>query len=301
MRLQYYELKQRQSLPLDAKIKLSKARIQQWYEANRGEVYVGFSGGKDSTVMLDIARSIYPDIPAVFVDTGLEYPEIRGFVKGFDNIEVLRPKLPFHVIKDKYGWPVISKVVSMAISRFRNTKRQDQKEYRLWGKKDPKTGKRLTSGIIPKKYHYLINAPFKISEKCCHFMKKEPFQRYQKKTELKPFIGTMASDSMNRRMDYLKYGCNAFEGPQRSTPLAFWLENDVWDYIRKQDIPYSSIYDMGEDRTGCMNCMFGMMKESCPNRFQRMARRPEHQAQYNYFINKLNQKQVLEYLGVAFA
>jgi 3'-phosphoadenosine 5'-phosphosulfate sulfotransferase (PAPS reductase)/FAD synthetase len=89
------DLRQRQSLPLEAKVQMTKQRIREWYEHYDGQVYVSFSGGKDSTVLLNIARQIYPDIEAVFVDTGLEYPEIRKFVKSFDNVTILRPKMSF--------------------------------------------------------------------------------------------------------------------------------------------------------------------------------------------------------------
>ena len=54
-------------------------------------IYISFSGGKDSTVLLDIARQVYPDIKAVYVDTGLEYPEVRNFVKSVNNVEWLHP------------------------------------------------------------------------------------------------------------------------------------------------------------------------------------------------------------------
>ena len=67
-----------QGYPLSMKLALTRQRIREW--VNRfGEdgVYVSFSGGKDSTVLLHIVREMYPNIPAVFVDTGLEYPEIR--------------------------------------------------------------------------------------------------------------------------------------------------------------------------------------------------------------------------------
>ena len=74
-------LKQRQNLPLNLKIELTKRRIREFYEYFDGQVYVSFSGGKDSTVLLDIVRSLYPNVLAVFVDTGLEYPEVRQFVK----------------------------------------------------------------------------------------------------------------------------------------------------------------------------------------------------------------------------
>lgn len=71
-----YDLAQMQSLPLEQKVIMSQRRIQEWYDYWDGQVYVSFSGGKDSTVLLDIVRKMYPDVPAVFVNTGLEYPEI---------------------------------------------------------------------------------------------------------------------------------------------------------------------------------------------------------------------------------
>ena len=71
------DLAQMQSLTLGAKIRMTQYRIMQWYDHFQGDVYVSFSGGKDSTVLLDIVRGIYPDIPAIYCDTGLEYPEIR--------------------------------------------------------------------------------------------------------------------------------------------------------------------------------------------------------------------------------
>lgn len=86
-----------QALPLDVKIEKTKRRIKEWYDYWDGQVYVSFSGGKDSTVLLDLVRNVcgYTDVPAVFVDTGLEYPEIRRFVKEVNNVEWLKPKKNF--------------------------------------------------------------------------------------------------------------------------------------------------------------------------------------------------------------
>lgn len=75
-------------------------------------VYVSFSGGKDSTVLLNLARKLYPDISAAYVDTGLEYPEIRGFVRRQENVEILRPKMNFRQVIEKYGYPFIGKEVA---------------------------------------------------------------------------------------------------------------------------------------------------------------------------------------------
>jgi len=78
--MEAWELRQIQGLPLEIKIKKTQLRLQEWFDYWGGNVYISFSGGKDSTVLLHIARSIYPNIKAVFIDTGLEYPEVRSFV-----------------------------------------------------------------------------------------------------------------------------------------------------------------------------------------------------------------------------
>lgn len=99
---------------------MTKSRIRDWINAyGEDGVYVSFSGGKDSTVLLDLVRQDYPNIPAVFVDTGLEYPEIRKFVKTFDNVEWLKPKMTFKQVIAKYGYPFISKEVSECVQGAR--------------------------------------------------------------------------------------------------------------------------------------------------------------------------------------
>ena len=103
------DLAQMQSLPLEAKIMMTKRRIRDWYDYFDGQVYVSFSGGKDSTVLLHIAREVYSDIEAAFVNTGLEYPEIQQFVKSFENVTILRPELRFDEVIKKYGYPIIGK------------------------------------------------------------------------------------------------------------------------------------------------------------------------------------------------
>ena len=105
-----------QSLPLEAKVTMTELRVRDWVE-HFGEdgVYVSFSGGKDSTVLLMIARRLYPNIKACFADTGLEFPEIRKFVQTFDNVDVVKPKKSFKQVCKEYGFPLISKEVSEVV------------------------------------------------------------------------------------------------------------------------------------------------------------------------------------------
>jgi len=62
-----------QNYPLYIKIGRTQARIMEFHREMNGRFYVSFSGGKDSTVLLHLVRQLYPEIPAVFVDTGLDY------------------------------------------------------------------------------------------------------------------------------------------------------------------------------------------------------------------------------------
>lgn len=300
-----------QNLPLEAKIIKTQQRIREWYEYWDGEVYVSFSGGKDSTVLLNLIRELYPNVPAVFINTGLEYPEIVEFVRSIKNVVELRPKINFKKVIETYGYPVISKKNARFIRDLQNPTEKNKitRNLRLTGFNQ--NGKFCPSMILPKKYLYLVNAPFKISEQCCDIMKKEPFHRYQKETQRKPIIGTMASESDIRASDYRKQGCNAYHlNEPKSQPMSFWTEQDVLQYLKQTKIPYASVYGdiiedengklitTGEHRTGCIFCMFGVHLEKEPNRFQRM--KITHPQLYNYCMNKLGLKEVLDYINVKY-
>ena len=287
--MKHWQLKQRQSLPLEAKIRMSEIRIRAWHEHWQANTYVSFSGGKDSTVLLHLVRKLYPKTPAVFVDTGLEYPEIKTFVKTKRNVEWVRPKMPFYKVIEKYGYPVVSKENAGKIAEIRNTTPKNR-HRRLYG--DAKG-----HGKLSEKWKYLINSNFKISDRCCYVMKKAPIKKYEKETERYPFTGTMASDSAMRTTTYVLYGCNSFKTRRPiSSPMGFWLEQDVWNYIKKYRLRYSSIYDKGYLRTGCMFCMFGVHMEKEPNRFQRMQK--THPKLWDYCIHKLGCGKVMDYINV---
>lgn len=290
-------LAQLQALPLSAKVWRTKCKIREWYNHHGGNVYCAFSGGKDSTVLLHIIRKVcgYKNIPAVFCDTGLEYPEIRAFVKETENTVWLKPKMSFKAVLNKYGFPVVSKEVSQKIYEVRTTKSDKLRYKRLYGDSN-----KYKSGKIPEKWKPLIDSKFKISHKCCDVMKKRPDKTYQKESKLLPITGIMAADSHARRQKYLRAGgCNSYEGKIESMPMSIWTEQNVWDYINQNNVSYCKIYNMGYTRTGCVFCMFGVHMEKGINRFQLM--KQTHPKLWNYCINKLGIGEILDYIGVKYA
>lgn len=114
------DLKELQSKSLEEKIQISTARIIEWYEHWDGKVYISNSGGVDSTVLSDLVHRVYPDVPDVYCDTGLEYPELRDFIMSKPNTVVLKPKMPFIKILTKYGYPMISKEVARDVGVARH-------------------------------------------------------------------------------------------------------------------------------------------------------------------------------------
>lgn len=329
------DLRQMQSVPLEGKIIMTQERIRQWYDHWDGNVYVSFSGGKDSTVLKHIVDGMYDDVPAVFVNTGLEYPEIQQFVRDVkagkydcfnSDVEIIRPEMRFDEVIKEYGYPVVSKEVAERI---------------YYAKRGANWAMKCMNGLNPdgtesafkkrtSKWKYLMEAPFGISHKCCTIMKKKPAKKYENETGRKPFVGTMANESILRQTQWLKIGCNAFEGKRpRSAPLSFWTEQDVLHYIKRFNVPYCTVYGeirvkksdelegqinaidylgdyepedtletTGCDRTGCMFCMFGCHLEKEPNRFQRM--KQTHPKQYAYCMEQLGLKEVLEYINVPY-
>lgn len=300
-----HDLPQMQSLPLEAKIRMTEQRVKQWYEYWNGKVYVARSGGKDSDVLGNIVKKLYPDVPQVFVNTGLEYDSVR--LHGTEVADVVvRPEMSFLQVISKYGYPVISKEVAQTVTEVQKAVKNGKQppKYRMDKLNgvciDKNTGS-LSSYNMPQ-YKFLIDAPFRISHKCCDVMKKSPSKKYERQTGNKPFLGTMATESRLRKTKWMRFGCNAFEEKRpTSQPLSFWTEQDILLYIKKNQLEIASAYGhvtvdyksigqcegqlaiqdilcikeheliefyspplktTGANRTGCVFCMFGITQDT---------------------------------------
>lgn len=245
-----------QAAPLSVKIKMTARRIRDWVdEFGQDGVYVSFSGGKDSTVLVDIVRNVcgYKNIPLVFVDVPTQYPELKEFALTFDNLVILKPKISFAQVCEKYGFPIISKEVANCVNGARkyvkyldsqksnNTIGSEYRLRRLNGELTDSEGN--YSQFNHEKYKFFLDAPFEISEMCCDVMKKKPVHDYGSKTGRNPIIATMACESIMRTKRWLQDGCNAFSAIKpHSTPMSFWTEQDVLFYIKENNLPICSVY-----------------------------------------------------------
>ena len=246
-----------QALPLNRKIQISQTRIIEWYQHFNGNVVVSFSGGKDSTVLLHLVRSIYPDVPAVFSNTGLEYPELQKHVKTFDNVDIIAPDMRFDQVISVYGYPLISKEVAEAIYYARKVP-DTVDDKAPWLETTGKRGRKASGAnqkrremmgegkAVFNKSKWLPMAqelPFRISHYCCYKMKKSPMKKYRHKRKLAPFVATLAEESRLRKTAWIRHGCNAFDSADpMSQPMSFWTEQDVLAYIAEYNLPIASVY-----------------------------------------------------------
>jgi len=387
------ELRQWQSLPLSIKERMSMQRIRDWvHEYGEEGVYISYSGGKDSTVLSHLVDRTFPGnkIPRLFVDTGLEYPEIRQFARQDPRCVFIKPKMNFRQVIEKHGYPLISKEVSEAIEGAQKylqklideskilTDRQTELPYKYFFDKLNGTGVYAKSGgrlneeelatllsqrmkerkggsnqrlaqmlgwltdngeikaNIPsedksaysqERYKFFLRAPFKVSNKCCNEMKKKPAHEYSRKTGRVAMTGEMADESRLRTQKWLQNGCNGFDLKYpKSTPMAFWTNQDVLKYIKENQVQICSVYgeiavDYDKDeqcegqmcfgeqslkttgckRTGCMFCGFGChLEKEGEGRFELLKK--THPQVYDYIMRPkekggLNYKEVIDWIN----
>lgn len=287
-----YLSERRQTLASLREMNLESKIIQTKYLIKRAvmefglnKVYISYSGGKDSTVLSHIAKTMYPDILHLFADTTNEYPETIQHIKwekgeNSTNIITVLPRdakgnmWTFKKVVNTYGYPMFSKRVSNAIRTYQHAlskrTKQNSQDY-------------LDRNF--KKYEKYKELP--ISDKCCDKLKKEPLRRKAKELGLDcSILGILASESYQREKDWLEYGCNVFHERKdnQSRPLSFWNDEDILEYIDQYDVRIPKLYDMGYSRNGCMFCGFGVhLEHNRQNRYQRL--KETHPVQYQYFIN----------------
>lgn len=288
------------AMNLDSKIIQTRFLIRQAVtEFGLDKVYISYSGGKDSTVLSHIAKSMYPNILHLFANTTNEYPETLQHIKweieeNHTNIVTVIPKdvhgevWTFKKVVERYGYPMFSKRVSNAIRTYQHALSTITKQHSL---------DYIDRNF--KKYSKYKDLP--ISDKCCDKLKKEPLRRKAKELGLEcAILGILASESYQREKDWLEYGCNVFHERKdnQSKPLSFWTDEDILEYIERFNVKIPHLYDMGYARNGCMYCGFGVQLEpEGNNRYQRL--KVTHPAQYSFFIKNFGNLMVEFDINVA--
>lgn len=303
-----------QSKTLDEKIDHCLDMAETFYIKMQGKVYLSFSGGLDSTVLRDVLNveykalggKLWDKIPSAYCDTGLEYPEIREFVKSFGDVEIIRPEMNFVETIRTFGYPLIRKEVAQAITEARRLPGGAQ-DKRMHGEYvSARTGNKA---FDYSKFLPMMEIPIPISHKCCKIMKKDPFKKYQKNTGLFPIVGTTTEESILRKSSWIGRGCNTFEeGKEKCRPISVWKNQDVLQYAKDRDMKIAGCYGdivyvdddgnymdvkpftdscklkcTGCDRTGCVFCAFGMHSEIGETRYQRLKR--THPKLYDFALS----------------
>lgn len=254
---------------LNEKIKLAENEIIKHYNLNNGNIFISFSGGKDSTVLRHVALKLYPNLKTVFSDTTNELAEIYTFIKNQDNVIWVKPTITFVESVKKHGFPLVSKEVSHYVWQLKNIKTEKTRNIRMHGNAKG-------NGKVPEKWKFLARQPFNLNNKCCQRLKKDPLTKWAKKNNnAKPIIAIMYGESMLRRQLAL-YGK---EDGKKIYPFlrTGWTDQDIWAYADKYNIRFAECYYdslvggvllKGETRTGCEYCAFGLHLEEI-DRFTR--------------------------------
>lgn len=217
-----------------------------------------FSAGKDSTVLLHMLLQHKKDIPVIYGNTTIEFPECLQFAKFLAkdwqlNFHEVRPEVSFWWIVQEYGWPLMGKTFGVGGVAHKSSQKQFFDDLFQQGK--------LTGA-------YKIQSEVPISSACCTFLKERPSVKLQKQMGVDcVFLGILASESRQRMFNYLEYGAYYYAKSQKvhkCHPLAIWTDADIWEYIKKYNLPYAKLYDMGyyddfgewicHKRNGCMFC-----------------------------------------------
>lgn len=300
---------------LTQKITHSLELIDSFYNTLEGKVYIGFSGGKDSVVLKWLCDKFtdtagLPRIQCVFNNTTNELTEMLKFVRTFgDEVLWLRPKMTFAQSLEVNGFPLISKAQAQYIKEAKTTKSDKLRNLRINGREVIKDGVSKVIPHISKKWKYLVEEDIKITDKCCTILKKNPVKEYEKETGLSPIIGVKAKDSSLRYITALKNNtCNTYGNRNVSKPLNIFTDEDIWEIIKKYNIPYCNVYDdkvdsqsgeiiKGLRQTGCAYCAFGAhMETKEESRFKRLYQTDKNR--YFSMMDKLGYRDALHLIGI---
>lgn len=324
-----------QALPFEVKVRRAELRAKEFIEEleNMGMSAHVSVGGLDSITLLLFLRKIGIDVPAISV-TYLEDRSIQRVHRELGVIPIKPGKSKVQIINE-FGFPVISKKIAGRIDTLQNPteKNKTVRHAIITGECGEQGHFAKNSRMrLPQKWlelfagyenenegvNYRI-APFKVSNKCCQFLKEEPCDKWAKEHHSAPYLGLMASEGGQREEALIDHGCNYFgKTVIRSAPFAPFLRQDLLRLALELNVPVPEIYGKierkpdgtlyttGAQRTGCSMCGFGIHMEKRPHRFDQL--RDRNEKEWNFWMykcctdpetgEKFGWGRVLDYIGV---
>lgn len=334
----------KQQVPYSIKVRMAQDRVRDFYnEALKRGLNCHVSvGGLDSIVLGHLIRKMgYTSEQIPFVSaSSLEDKTIQEVHKKMGCI-VVKPLKPKVRILQEEGFPVLSKKIANKINTIANPteKNKTVRHAIITGEcgelghfatdskmKLPQTYLKLFGGLDEegKQLGYGYPTNFKVSHKCCYYLKEAPCDNWAKEHNSVPYLGLMASEGGQRADALEEHGCNYFgKTTARSCPFAFYYHSDVVHLAVDLDVPIPGIYGKveisdeinefgdheykttGEQRTGCSMCGFGIQLEQRPHRFDRLYER--NPKEWDFWMNKCctdddgvkyGWGRVLDYIGI---
>lgn len=180
--------------------------------------YVGFSGGKDSQVVLELCKMAGVKYRAVYNNTTIDSPKNVLFIrKNYPEVEISNPNTNFFKLVEKHGLPT-------RLSRF------CCKELKERGG----IGYVTVTGVRHEESR-----------------NRGGYQQVMKKGKTKKDAEVKDLD----KMESLNFQCVNGNDKFMLYPILEWTETDVWQFISRQRLPYNSVYD-DLSRVGCLFCPF---------------------------------------------
>lgn len=315
----------KQKQPYEFKVRYAELRAREFVDecAKRGLKTHVSVGGMDSITLLLFLRSVGLDMPAISVST-LEDKSLQAIHKQL-GVEILSPyKSKIAVCRD-LGFPVLSKEIAEKIELLQNPSEKNAtvRHAIITGETGEYGGFRKNTRMkMSQKWLEKFGgadpegaalgykaAPFKVSSKCCYYLKEKPCDDWAKEHHSAPFLGLMASEGGRRQKALMMHGCNYFGASTiRSAPFAIFDRQDVLQLALDLNVPVPEIYGeivrdpdgtlrtTGAQRTGCSMCGFGIQLEKRPHRFDRLYEL--NRKEWDFWMNKVGWGEVLDYIGI---
>lgn len=312
--MEAWEFAQKQALPYKAKIAHAKVKAREFYEHLNGQVFVSVGGLDSITLAIFLRKYVSKDIPAVSVSS-LEDKSVQAIHQLLRGMVFLKPSKSKVEVLREFGYPVISKSIADRIDLLQHPTEHNAtvRHAILTGETGAQGGYRWSKFMkLPAKWQVLFaqqEAPFKVSAKCCYYLKEKPCDAYAKETDRHVYMALMASEGGRRAHALVQHGCNYYgKTVTRSCPFAIFSKTDLLRLAIDLNVPVPEIYGRivrlpdgslsttGAKRTGCTMCGFGVHLEKRPHRFDRL--REANPQEWRFWMYDMGWGKVLDYIGV---